>query len=70
MIMFIVWNYRHDAAVRAAYESATQESIQEDPECIGQWCMVASSRATTDQLGTIPNITFGTSPESAGWVFE
>lgn len=65
--LYIVWDYKNDAAVRAAYSVAVGEEIQEVPEFDGQLCLVGSSRATPENLKDVPFITYGDTPEAAGF---
>lgn len=70
MTLFVVWHQDNNIQVRADYLAATGEEIQVYPEYNPPHYLVGSSRATRQQLNGIPNITYGNTPESAGWVFE
>lgn len=67
MTTFIVWPSQHDEEVRAAYFAAIGEEVQPDAEFNGTKYMVASSRATPKMLAHVPHVTYGDTPEEAGF---
>lgn len=67
MTMYVVWHKDHDNVVRAAYEYETGEAIEQEPHTNGTLYIVGTSRATREQLERVPHITWGVTPENAGY---
>lgn len=52
--LFIKWLKENDAEFRTLYEAAVGETVQDDPEDMGDYWRIGSSRATRDMLALVP----------------